>query len=125
MINNLEALNKEELREKIHASLKLFLNWYCHADGVNSLYVYYRDMIVGDDQAALARYNRLIDRVGGKYLKLLNIYYQKIGNHTTSPEFILLTLVSFVHSAVIHHKGPSLAIEQFSDAQKQRDLCLN
>ena len=93
MINNLEALNKEELREKIHASLKLFLNWYCHADGVNSLYIYYRDMIVGDDQAALARYNRLIDRVGGKYLKLLNIYYQKIGNHTTSPEFILLTCI--------------------------------
>lgn len=44
-------------------------------------------MVVGDDQAALAEYNRSIDGVGAKYLKQLNIYYQKIGNHTISPQF--------------------------------------
>ena len=121
-VNNLEALSKDELQEKIHSGLKLFLGWYCHIDGINALYIYYRDMIVGDNQAALAEYNRSIDGVGGKYLKLLTTYYQKTNNQTTSPEFILLTMVSFVHSAVIHHRGPSSAIEQFSDAKTEESL---
>lgn len=121
-VSNLETLNKEELQERIHAGLKLFLGWYCHADGINGLYIYYRDMIVGDNQAALAEYNRSIDGVGAKYLKLLSVYYQKIDNQTTNPEFILLAMVSFVHSAVIHHKGPSSAIEQFSDAKTEESL---
>ncbi len=121
-VNNLEDLNEKEMQEKIHAGLKLFLSWYCHVDGINSLYIYYRDMIVGDNQATLAEYNRSIDGVGAKYLKLLSTYYQKIGNHTTNPEFILLTMVSFVHSTVIHHSGPSSAIEQFSEAKAEESL---
>jgi AcrR family transcriptional regulator len=121
-VSNLEELSKEELQEKIHAGLKLFLSWYCHPDGINSLYIYYRDMIVGDNQAALAEYNRSIDGVGAKYIKLLSTYYQKIDNQTTNPEFILLSMVSFVHSFVIHHRGPSSASEQFSDAKTEESL---
>ena len=121
-VSNLEQLSIKELQQEIESSLKLFFNWYKSADGINNLYIYYRDMIVGDNQAALAEYNRSIDGVGAKYLKLFSVYYQKIGNQTTNPEFILLTMVSFVHSAVIHHKGPSSAIEQFSDAKTEESL---
>lgn len=105
---NLEDASKEQLIEQINTGLGIYLDVFFSEEGRDFSIIYHRNLINAVERNIISEYNRPIEIITSRYIKLFNAYYQKVGIQDANVFFIMRKIASLVYFMILHQHADGI-----------------
>lgn len=123
--SNLETATKDELIEYINWGLDVYLEAFFSNEGKKFAIIYQRNLI-NTNNDILKEYNRPIDDVTSRYIRLFSVYYKKIEHPEINPVFTMIKIASLVYFMILHEQTSEVLIpEQMSAMKDLKEMLLS
>lgn len=108
--HNLEIASAEQLIEQISHGLDIYLEAFFSQEGRDFSIIYHRNLINAVERNIISEYNRPIEIITSRYIKLFNAYYKKVGVFDTNVFFVMRKIASLVYFMILHEHADGIVM---------------